>query len=66
MAVRRFKDIEADTTEQIIASIFYMGVLMCNDGGTKADEITLKRYYQVLESRGVVKNWEEAYKLVTY
>ena len=66
MAIVKVKDIKVMTNEDIIANIFYMGILMCNNGGTQADETTLQRYYKELANRGIVQDWEEAYKKVTY
>ena len=53
------------TTECIIAKIFYYGVIMANDKGTKSDEESLRWCYKELERRGVVDDWESAYQLVT-
>lgn len=62
--VRKYAEIKKLSNEEIIADIFYLGVACVNDGGTKADEENLRRYYKELANRGVVSDWAKAYEMV--
>ena len=48
--------------EEILANIFYMGVIMSGDKGSNQDEESLKRLYKELGHRGIVDDWESAYE----
>lgn len=58
----RKKEIHELTTESIITNVFYYGVWLCNDGGTKQAEKELSWHCEELANRGVVEDGESLYK----
>ena len=58
------KQIKEMENSSIISCIFYHGVASAHDKTTKASEKELVLLYKELERRGVVDDWETAYKKV--
>lgn len=55
-------EIKELTTDGIISNIFYYGIEMCNEQGTKQAEKELKWHCEELAKRGIVADGEELYK----
>lgn len=58
----KVNEIKEMSNAEIIAQVFYMGILMSGDNGTNQDEESLKRLYKELGKRNIVPDWEEAYR----
>ena len=58
----KVNDLKSWSNERIIANIFFMGVQMSGDKGSKQDEESLKRLYKELGNRGFFSDWEKAYE----
>lgn len=55
-------EIKAMSTADIIVQIFYLGIMMSDERGTKADDKDLERLFKELESRGVIEDGRAAYE----
>lgn len=58
----KVNEIKRMDAEEILANIFYMGVIMSGDKGSNQDEESLRRLYKELGHRGIVDDWESAYE----
>jgi hypothetical protein len=58
------KEIKAMNNVELIANIFYMGILMSNHKPVKKWDLELERYCKECERRGFVEDGTELYREV--
>ena len=61
----RTDEIKAMDTADIIISIYYLGIVMSDERGTKSEERTLQHLFKELEKRGVIQDGAKAYEKTT-
>ena len=57
------KELNLKSNEELIAKIFGYGIIMSDESGTKKNEKALQNIFKVLQSRGIVNDWEAAYDM---